>query len=147
MTKHEARVLLMEIGISYPTAHRGLSTKEADMTERLWYTKFWDVPLAIMELALNRHLELSKFPPTIAEMIEALRYLHNQAKEAAYLQHFMGRHDDAKRFEQVAQCTARFADTKNLGCLDINLLPERLDLHTDLLEAPDQTEDEVSNVW
>lgn len=145
MTKRETRVLLMEIGVSL--AHRGLSNNEADVLENLWYAKFWDVPMALMELALNRHLEVSKFPPTIAEMIEALRYLHNQAKEAAYLQHFMGRHDDAKRFEQVAQCTARFADTKNLGCMDINLLPERLDLHTELLEALDQTEDEVSNVW
>jgi hypothetical protein len=140
MTKDETTKLLMEIEISYPRAYSNLSDKAADLTENLWYASFGDVPLVIMEMALNRHRMISIYPPTIAEMVDALKHLNNQANEVASVHRNLGNSDQVKQCMMVASYTARYTDTKNLGGLDLRLLSGQVEFQTGLIEEPNQRE-------
>ena len=70
MDKGEAAKLLSLIKLSYPTAYRDIDRETANATVNMWQMSFPDVPYPIMEQAFNHFRMVSKFPPTVAEMVE-----------------------------------------------------------------------------
>lgn len=83
MTKKEAAMLLDLIKLSYPTAYRDMDGTWKVATINMWASSFPDVPYPIIEQAFNHYRMTSKFPPTVAEMVEELRHIHYQAVELA----------------------------------------------------------------
>ena len=72
MNKPEATKLLALIKIAYPAAYRDMDEASKKATVNMWQMSFPDVPYPIMEQAFNHFRMVSKFPPTVAEMVEEL---------------------------------------------------------------------------
>ena len=122
MNKQEATKFLALIKIAYPTAYR-VDDEMIMATVNMWQMSFPDVPYPIMEQAFNHFRMVSKFPPTVAEMVEELRKIHYQATEQALVCKGLGDHDRAQRYWAIMDCTARYKNDDYLGGLNIDALP------------------------
>ena len=123
MDRIEAAKLLELIVLSYPNAYRGMEDKWKVATINMWHMSFPDVPYPIIEQAFNHFRMVSKYPPTVAEMVEELRNIHNQAIENALVCKAVGDNDRAQRFMAVMECTKRYKNDDYLGGLNIDTLP------------------------
>lgn len=123
MNKQEAAKLLSLIKLSYPTAYRDIDKETANATVNMWAMSFPDVPYGIMEQAFNHFRMVSKFPPTVAEMVEELKHIHYQALEQASIQQTLGNREGVDRCRAVMSLTAKYKDTYYLGGLDMARLP------------------------
>lgn len=123
MNKQEATKLLALIKIAYPTAYKDMDDVSKKATVSMWQMSFTDVPYPIMEQAFNHFRMASKFPPTVAEMVEELRSIHFQAVEGELMQKLLGNEDMSQRYRAIVQCTKKYIDDRNLGGLDIRGLP------------------------
>lgn len=119
MNKQEATKLLALIKIAYPTAYRDMDDASKKATVNMWHMSFPDVPYPIMEQALNHFRMASKFPPTVAEMVEELRRIYHEATEGALIHKGLGNEVAVEQYRLVMAHTARFKDTENLGGLNI----------------------------
>ena len=124
MNRQEAVKLLALIKIAYPTAYRDMDEASKKATVTMWQMSFPDVPYPIMEQAFNRFRMVSKFPPTVAEMVEELRRIYYQATEDALFCKSLGDLDRAKQYWAVIDCTARYRNDDYLGGLNIDSLPK-----------------------
>ena len=115
MNKQEATQLLALIKVAYPTAYRDLDAATKKATVNMWHMSFADVPYPIMEQALAHFRMTSKFPPTVAEMVEELKEIHNQATECALIHKQMGNEDLVKQFRVIMDYTYRYKDSSNFG--------------------------------
>ena len=115
MNKQEATQLLALIKVAYPTAYRDLDVATKKATVNMWQMSFPDVPFPIMEQALAHFRMTSKFPPTVAEMVEELKEIHNQATECALIHKNMGNDDLVKQFKAIMDYTYRYKDSSNFG--------------------------------
>ena len=123
MNKQEAAKLLSLIKLSYPTAYRDIDRETANATVNMWQMSFPDTPYPIMEQAFNHFRMVSKFPPTVAEMVEGLRRIYFEATENALVCKGLGDQEMVERYKLVMAYTARYKDTDNLGGLNISSLP------------------------
>lgn len=123
MDKGEAAKLLSLIKLSYPTAYRDIDRETANATVNMWQMSFPDVPYPIMEQAFNHYRMTSKFPPTVAEMVEELKHIYHQATEGALVNSSLGNREAAERFKVVMHITSRFTRPEDLGGLNIDRLP------------------------
>ena len=123
MNKQEAVKLLALIKVAYPTAYRDMDEASKKATVNMWAGSFPDVPYQIMEQAFNHFRMVSKFPPTVAEMVEELRSIYNQAVEGALVHKSLGNEEMVDRFRLVMAYTAKYKDMENLGGLNIERLP------------------------
>ena len=123
MNKQEATKLLALIKVAYPTAYRDIDKATATATVNMWQMSFPDVPYPIMEQAFNHFRMVSKFPPTVAEMVEELKSIYNQAVEGALIHKGLGNQEAVEQFRLVMAYTARYKDGDNLGGLNISSLP------------------------
>ena len=138
MTKKEATQLLAIIKLSYPTAYRDLDDVTRSATINMWHGSFADVPYPIMEQALNRFRLNSKFPPTVAEMVEELRHLHYQAMEQVTVQQMLGNDEAVQRCLLVMRCTDRYKEPSRLGDLTMgNLMSLQLEAPAYLQGLPE----------
>ena len=126
MNKQEAAKLLSLIKLSYPTAYRDIDKENANATVNMWHMSFQDVPYPIMEQGLNHFRMVSKYPPTVAEMVEELKHLYYRATEGALLAKALGDRDLLEQYKLVMSCTSRYKDTNSLGGFDIGSLAGRL---------------------
>ena len=115
MNKQEATQLLALIKVAYPTAYRDLDAATKKATVNMWQMSFPDVPYPIMEQALAHFRMTSKFPPTVAEMVEELKEIHNQATECALIHKNLGNDDLVKQFRAIMDYTYRYKDSSNFG--------------------------------
>ena len=115
MNKQEATQLLALIKVAYPTAYRDLDAATKKATVNMWQMSFPDVPYPIMEQALAHFRMTSKFPPTVAEMVEELKEIHNQATENALIHKNLGNDDLVKQFRVIMNYTYRYKDSSNFG--------------------------------
>ena len=122
MNKQEAIQLLALIKVAYPTAYRDMDQASKVATVNMWAGSFPDVPYPIMEQAFNHFRMISKFPPTVAEMVEELRQIHFHATECALVNKTMGNEEEVKRYRAIMACTHRYKDTSNIG-LQLGSLP------------------------
>ena len=126
MNKQEATQLLALIKVAYPTAYRDMDEASKKATVNMWAMSFPDVPYPIMEQALNHFRMVSKYPPTVAEMVEELMHLHYRATEGALLAKTLGKQDLVEQYRMVMSYTERYKDTDGLGGLNIGSLAGRL---------------------
>ena len=110
MNKTEATKLLALIKIAYPTAYRDMDDISKKATVNMWQVSFPDVPYALMESAFNHFRMVSKFPPTVAEMVEELKQLHYQATELALISKGLGDEERVKQYRSIMDCTYRFKE-------------------------------------
>ena len=122
MTKQEAIKLLALIKVAYPTAYRDMDEASKRATVNMWAGSFPDVPYTIMEQAFNHFRMVSKFPPTVAEMVDELKHIHYQALEGAMLHKNLGNEEEVRRYRAIMACTSRYKDSSNLG-LQLGSLP------------------------
>ena len=122
MNKQEAVKLLALIKVAYPTAYRDMDDASKKATVNMWAGSFPDVPYPIMEQAFSHFRMVSKFPPTVAEMVEELKHIHYQALEGAMLHKNLGNEDEVRRYRAIMSCTSRYKDSSSLG-LQLSSLP------------------------
>ena len=123
MNKQEAIKLLALIKIAYPTAYRDVDEASTLATVNMWQMSFPDVPYPIMEQAFNHFRMVSKFPPTVAEMVAELRSIYFQATEEALICKALDDEEGVRQYRAVMAYTTRYKDDKNLGGLNIKALP------------------------
>ena len=126
MNKQEAVKLLALIKIAYPTAYRDMDDASKKATVNMWQMSFPDVPYPIMESAFNHFRMVSKFPPTVAEMVEELKRIYFEATEGALIHKGLGNQEAVDQYRLVMAYTARYKDDGNLGGLNIGSLPKML---------------------
>ena len=125
MNKQEAIKLLALIKVAYPTAYKDMDQASKQATVNMWAGSFPDVPYPIMEQAFNHFRMVSKFPPTVAEMVEELKHIHFQATECAFMSKFLGNEEEMEQYRAIMACTSRYKDSSNLG-LQLSSLPNLL---------------------
>ena len=126
MNKPEATRLLALIKVAYPTAYRDMDDASKKATVNMWQMSFPEVPYPIMEQAFNHFRMVSKFPPTVAEMVEELKQIYFQATEGALIQKALGNQEAVDQYKLVMAYTVRYKDTDNLGGLNIGSLQGRI---------------------
>lgn len=120
MNKQEATKLLALIKIAYPTAYRDMDDASKKATVNMWQMSFQDMPYPIMEQAFNHFRMVSKFPPTVAEMVEELKGIYLQATEGALVQKALGNEEGVRQYRAIMEYTVRYKDDTHLGGLNIN---------------------------
>ena len=119
MNKQEAVKLLALIKVAYPTAYRDMDEASKIATVNMWAGSFPDVPYPIMEQALNHHRMVSKFPPTVAEMVAELKCIYYQATEQALIFKAIGEENEVRRFETIMACTSRYKNDEHIRGLQM----------------------------
>lgn len=79
MTLEESIKLLALIKLAYPTSYKDIDKDTQLATVNMWQRNFATVPFAIMEIALDHFVKISKFPPTIADICDELQHIHYEA--------------------------------------------------------------------
>ena len=79
MTLEESAKLLAMIKLAYPNSYKGIDNETTLATVNMWHRAFKATPYGIIEIALDHFVKGSKFPPTIADMIDELRKMHGEA--------------------------------------------------------------------
>ena len=124
MNNQEAAKLLSLIKLSYPTAYRDIDKTTANATVNMWAMSFPDVPYPIMEQAFNHFRMVSKFPPTVAEMVEELKQIHNMATEYALISSSVDNEEAVRHYKAIMDCTAKYKNVDSfwgrLGGIDIS---------------------------
>lgn len=115
MNKKEAIQLLALIKVAYPTAYRDMDQASKQATVNMWHMSFPDVPYPIMEQAFNHFRMISKYPPTVAEMVEELKQIHFHATECALVHKSMGNEEGVRQYRAIMDCTSRYKDNTNIG--------------------------------
>ena len=115
MNKQETVQLLALIKVAYPTAYRDMDEATKKATVNMWAGSFPDMPYPIMEQAFNHFRMRSKFPPTVAEMVDELKQIHYKAEEYALLSHTMGDYDAVKHYQDIMAITYPYKNGSNLG--------------------------------
>jgi hypothetical protein len=95
-----------------------VATKKA--TVNMWAGSFPDVPYPIMEQAFNHFRMASKFPPTVAEMVDELKHIHFQATECALIHNQLGNEEVVRQYRAIMEYTSRYKDDSHLGGLNIH---------------------------
>lgn len=126
MNKQEAVKLLALIKIAYPTAYRDMDEASKKATVNMWQMSFPEVPYPIMEQAFNHFRMVSKFPPTVAEMVEELRKIYFKAVEGALVHKSLGDEKMVNQFREIMAYTSQYKDDDRLGGLNIGSLPKML---------------------
>lgn len=124
MNKQEATKLLALIRIAYPTAYRDMDEASKKATVRMWAMSFPDVPLEIMEMAFNHFIRVSKYPPTVAEMVQELRRIYYGAMDGVANRIAIGDMDGAEQCMAIMDCVASYKDD---ACLSRPVASGRLD--------------------
>ena len=113
MNKQEATQLLALIKIAYPTAYKDMDVASKKATVNMWQMSFPDVPYPIMEQAFNHFRMVSKFPPTVAEMVDELKSLYYQALECALIHKGLGHEEEVRQYRAIMDATSRYKDMDN----------------------------------
>lgn len=105
MTLEESIKLLALIKLAYPNSYKDIDKDTQLATVNMWHRAFDTVPFAIMELALDHFVKVSKFPPTIADVCEELKSIHFEA-----LQNVLSGGEQRKLSLYIMQQTERFTE-------------------------------------
>jgi hypothetical protein len=119
MNKQEAIKLLALIKVAYPMAYKDMDEATKKATVNMWAGSFPDVPYPIMEQAFNHFRMVSKFPPTVAEMVDELSHIYHQALEGALTNKALGMEEAARMCWAIVDITARYKNDSNLGGLNL----------------------------
>ena len=126
MNKTETTELLSLIKLAYPTAYRNMDDMTIRATVNMWQLTFPNVPYSIMLLAFDRFRMVSKFPPTVAELVDELRHIHFRAEECFLMHKHLGNEERMQQCQAIMGYTARYKDDTHLGGLNVGKLQELL---------------------
>lgn len=126
MNKQEATKLLAMIKVAYPTAYRDIDDATTMATVNMWQLSFPDVPYPIMAQAFNQFRMVSKFPPTVAEIVQELKTIHFQATELALVHKSMGDDEAVRQYRMIMDYTSRFKHEDNMRVLQIGKMQNLL---------------------
>ena len=126
MNKQEATRLLALIKVAYPTAYRDMDEASKKATVNMWQMSFADMPYPIMEQAFNHFRMVSKFPPTVAEMVGELKRIYLEATEGAFLSKSIGDQERLEQYRLVMAYTARYKNEDGYGWLNVEALAGRI---------------------
>lgn len=79
MTKDEAIKILAVLKAAYPASYKGMTKAEATGTINVWATQFYNMPYAVVMIAVNKLISINTFPPSINEVKEKIRSLYFEA--------------------------------------------------------------------
>jgi hypothetical protein len=113
LTREESIKLLALIKVAYPTAYKDMDRETKLATVNMWQMSFPTVPYVIMEMAFNSFRLKSKYPPTVAEMVDELRNSYYSAVLNANVAQGMGDSDTYRRCLYVMDHTSRFRDSND----------------------------------
>ena len=114
MNKQEAVKLLALIKVAYPTAYKDMDDASKLATVNMWAGSFPDVPYPIMEQAFTHHRMVSKFPPTVAEMVAELKAIYYEATEQACIFNSIGDVDAVRQYETIMAYTSRYKNDEHI---------------------------------
>lgn len=77
MTVKETAKIMAIVKVAYPQYYKDISTEEARQMAMLWQSMLADYPYQIVSNAVKALIATSKFPPTIAEIIEKIQLITN----------------------------------------------------------------------
>ena len=126
MTKKDAAKLLELIQLSYPSSYKDTDDVWRLATINMWQMSFPDVPYPIMEQAFNHHRMVSKFPPTVAEMVAELKAIYYKATEQALIFEAIGEADEVQRYMAIMEYTRRYKDDEHFRGLQMASLQRML---------------------
>ncbi|GAA0081335.1 replicative helicase loader/inhibitor [Clostridium sp. CTA-6] len=75
MTREETITILSIIKAAYPQWARGLTKTDADMMITLWSSMLEEHEYKLVQVAIKKIIATNKFPPSVAEVIEAINYI------------------------------------------------------------------------
>ena len=107
MTLEESAKLLAMIKLAYPNSYKGIDNETTLATVNMWHRAFKDTPYSIIEIALDHFVKGSKFPPTIADMIEELRNIHSEATVNVLT---LGDGNERKVYQYIMAHTAQYTE-------------------------------------
>lgn len=119
MNKQEATQLLALIKVAYPTAYRDMDVATKKATVNMWAGSFPDVPYPIMEQAFNHFRMVSKYPPTVAEMVAELKGIYNEATEQAFIFKSIGEEEEVRKYEAIMAYTSRYKNDEYIRGLQM----------------------------
>lgn len=108
MNVKEASKFLSMVKIAYPSAYRDIDAANAEATENMWAASFPEVPFSIMAMAFNNFRFHSKFPPTVAEIVDELHGINCHALELYNLHRFLGNAEESKKYWDLYEATTQF---------------------------------------
>lgn len=79
MTLEESIKLLALIKVAYPNSYKDIDKDTQLATVNMWHRAFKDTQFPIIQMALDHFIKGSKFPPTIADIIEELKGVYYEA--------------------------------------------------------------------
>ena len=126
MNKQESIKFLALIKVAYPTAYRDIDDDTVMATVNMWQMSFPDVPYPIMEQAFNHHRVVSKFPPTVAEMVAELKAIYYEATEQALIFEAIGEMEEVQRYMAIREYTRRYKDDEHFRGLQMASLQKML---------------------
>ena len=80
MTPEETIKILSIIKAAYPQWARDLKPTDAKAMVNLWSSMLEDYPYNIVQVAIKKIIATNKFPPSVAEVIEAINYITSGGK-------------------------------------------------------------------
>lgn len=119
MNKQEATQLLALIKVAYPAAYRDMDVATKKATVNMWAGSFPDVPYPIMEQAFNHFRMVSKYPPTVAEMVAELKSIYNEATEQAFIFKSIGEEEEVRKYEAIMAYTSRYKNDEYIRGLQM----------------------------
>lgn len=122
MTRKEAAKLLELIQLAWPKYYKDMPDDKKLATINMWQMSFPDVPYPLVEQAFNHFRMVSKFPPTVAEIVQELKGIYYEAVERASIHRTFGESDMVSRYQEIMNCTRRYAKGE-IGGLNINAIP------------------------
>lgn len=76
MTKDETTKILAIVTAAYPTYFKDTTVEAAKGIVAVWAVQFMNVPADIVFMAINKHINKSKYPPAISEIKENISSLY-----------------------------------------------------------------------
>lgn len=108
MNTTEAAKLLALIKLAYPTAYKGYTEADAQATAIMWQQAFPHLQYRVAEIALRRHIKSSKFAPTVADIVEQLKAVHNFATDRAAVCYALRQADKGSQYDALAAATEEY---------------------------------------
>lgn len=107
MTLEESAKLLAMIKLAYPNSYKGIDNETTLATVNMWHRAFKATPYGIIEMSLDHFVKGSKFPPTIADVIDELKKMHSEATVNVLS---LPAGDERKVNQYIVQHTAQFTE-------------------------------------
>lgn len=79
MSLEETIKLLALIKLAYPNSYKDIDKETQIATVNMWHRAFSGTPFGIIQIAFDHFVKGSKFPPTIADIIEKLQSMYYEA--------------------------------------------------------------------